>query len=103
MMRAVAGELMPNDDELFLSHIEMLLGKKADSFSRIDASEPSLPPIHAIFFHDVPEPGYTTAVTFGLSLANHPEWKVGKPELLLCVQSADEAWGEAVASVVEAF
>lgn len=94
---------MPNDAELFLKHVEAVCGKKADSFSRIDASEPDQPPVHVLFFHDVPESGYTTAVTFGLSLANHPEWKVGKPELLLCVQSADETWGEAVASVVEAF
>lgn len=94
---------MPNDAELFLKCLETLLGKKADSFSRIDSSEPDLPPIHALFFHEAPEPGYTTAVTFGLSLASHPEWQVGKPELLLCVQSENEAWGEAVASVVEAF
>ncbi|HZO91665.1 MAG TPA: suppressor of fused domain protein [Chthonomonadaceae bacterium] len=94
---------MRSNEEIVLTHFEALFGKEASSFSRIDASLPGMPPLHAIFFHDVPEPGSTTAVTYGLSLADHPDWKYGKPELLICVNTGDEIWGEAVAAIAETF
>ncbi len=94
---------MPSDAKLYLNHLEALFGVQSSSYSRVDSSRPDLPPIHAAFFHDVPEPGYVTAATFGLSLATHPDWQQGKPELLICVNTLDETWGEAVMMVVEAF
>jgi Suppressor of fused protein (SUFU) len=40
-----------------------------------------------------------TPFTYGLSLADHADWKLGAPELVICVQSEDPAWGWAVAEV----
>jgi hypothetical protein len=39
--------------------------------------------------------GFLTAITYGLSLAEHPEWRLGKPELVISVRSSDERWARA--------
>jgi hypothetical protein len=56
----------------------------------------------------LPEPGsieqYLKAIdqswcasfTFGLSSIDHPLWRFGKPELMICVNTLDDAWGLAV-------
>jgi hypothetical protein len=60
-------------------------------------------PITVFTFKDFPETGYVTAVTYGLSLVNHSEWKLAKPELLLTVKSSDLEWGSALGSFVSLF
>jgi suppressor of fused protein SUFU len=52
-------------------------------------------------YADLPEPGHLTGLTYGLSLAEHPDWHAGKPELCICVQSEDVAWALAVAHLAE--
>jgi hypothetical protein len=37
-----------------------------------------------------------TALTYGLSLEEHSEWRHGKAELCISVRSADPAWGYAI-------
>lgn len=34
----------------------------------------------------------TTVVTYGLSRVNHEDWKFGRPELCISVESTDDAW-----------
>lgn len=40
-------------------------------------------------------------LTYGLSLAEHDLWRHGKPELCICVQSADLRWVLAIAHLAE--
>lgn len=47
----------------------------------------------------MPEPGYITGVTYGLSEVEHEEWKLARPELIISVQSTDVAWPLAVAEM----
>ena len=55
------------------------------------------PTIFAFYFRDLPEPGFITAVTCGLSRANHPDWKLGTPELMVTMRSDSLNWGLAAA------
>lgn len=50
-------------------------------------------PVHVFFFYDLPEQGYLTSVTYGLSTGDHPDWDNGKPEIILTLKTADESWG----------
>ncbi len=61
------------------------------------------PIIHVFYFDDLPEIGYSTAVTCGLSNANHPEWKITKPELMVSLESRDRSWGLGIAYFASAF
>ena len=42
-----------------------------------------------------------TAFTYGLSLAQHPDWRLGKPELAISVRSLDFAWAHALGGLAE--
>ena len=52
--------------------------------------------VTAIVYQDIPEPGMITGFSYGLSLYAHPDWKYGRPELCISVDSSDVAWGEVV-------
>jgi hypothetical protein len=54
----------------------------------------NIPGVTSIVYENIPEPGYITGLTYGLSLCSHPEWKYGRPELCLSVQSEDISWGQ---------
>ncbi len=89
--------------QIFLEQLERLFQKRAASFSQLDADEPGAAPLQCVFFEETPRPGYTVAVTYGLSLGTHPEWTGGRPELMICVNSPSEQWGEAVMRIALSF
>ena len=60
-------------------------------------------PVSVFFWHDLPEKGFMTAVTYGLSEKNHPDWKNGKCELILSLETKDKDWGFAMASFANLF
>lgn len=53
-------------------------------------------------YRDVPDSGAITGVTYGLSEVAHPEWRAGRPELIITVDSTDVAWALALADVANA-
>ena len=61
------------------------------------------PTIFAFYFRDLPEPGFITAITCGLSRADHPDWKFGTPELMVTMQSDSLAWGLCAAYFASAY
>jgi hypothetical protein len=54
-------------------------------------------------FSDFPAPGMLTAVTAGLSNANHPEWVHGKPEVSFTLTTTDAGWGKGAAYLAQEF
>lgn len=64
---------------------------------------PDQPLIHVFYFDDLPEPGYLTAITCGLSAAKHPDWKFGAPELIVTMQSPSPSWGLAAGFFASSF
>lgn len=55
-----------------------------------------------IVYDDLPEPGMITGIAYGVSLASHPTWRFGKPELCISVRSTDLNWPLALGHIGEA-
>jgi hypothetical protein len=85
--------------ERFLAHLDEISGGLEPRFFPIDVGQPGTPRVTVISYEDVPEPGFLTAITYGLSLADHDEWRLGRPELCISVRSRDPAWGLAVGTL----
>jgi hypothetical protein len=91
---------MPSSAELFLNAMERLFGFEPAFYKGLP-SEDGLATPSVLVFKNVPEQGYSTCVTYGLSLANHPKWiKQRRPELIMTVNSQDPVWAVALADMV---
>jgi len=90
------------DSEAFVERLNNLFGREP-VVRTIDSTTPGLPPVSCFIYRDVPQAGMMTAVTYGLSLADHPDWRYGKPELVLTVKSTDESWALTMALLAERF
>ncbi|WP_236059841.1 suppressor of fused domain protein [Chitinophaga rhizophila] len=77
--------------ERYLDHLDQIFQVEPEFYNEV-SQIPGLPAVTAIVYKDIPKKGYTTAFTYGLSLATHPEWKLGRPELCVCVASDESAW-----------
>lgn len=81
--------------ERYLEHLDRIFQKEPE-FYKNDSLVEGIPGVTAIVYRDIPEKGFTTALTYGLSLVKHPSWKFGRPELCISVESANLDWGEVV-------
>lgn len=89
------GKLM-NNAELFIQHLDRVTGRAEDAIRPVKLTDADLPDVVVFVYKNWPEDGFITGFTFGLSAANHPDWKYGKPELMISVESNDEAWAIAI-------
>jgi hypothetical protein len=80
--------------EKYLDHLDSQAGVEPEFRKISDADD--YPPLHVITYRDTPEKGSITAFTAGLSAVSHPDWKLARPELAICVDTEDESWGLAV-------
>ena len=87
--------------ERFLAHLDDITGGIEPRFFPVATTHEGLNGVTAVVYSEMPEPGYIMAVTYGLSLATHPQWTAGKPELCICVESTDANWALAVAFIAE--
>ena len=95
---------MKSRAERYLDRIvELAGGREPDRVYPIESTRPDvhLPPVAAFSFPDLPEPGLLTGFTYGLSLARHPDWTLGRPELAITVESDDAGWPIAIAIMAE--
>ena len=76
----------------YLKHLEGIFNVKPEFYREEDNGE-DLPAVSSIIYQQIPEPGMITGFTYGLSLANHPAWEHGRPELTLTVRSEEAGWG----------
>jgi hypothetical protein len=83
--------------EQYLKHVESITGGEGDFYKITDPSEPL---ISIVSYRGVPEPGWLTAFSYGLSSASIPEWKLFRQELVICVKSNDVAWALAVGEMI---
>jgi len=81
--------------ERYLEHWDSIFQKEPEFFKN-DSLIDGVPGVTSIVYRDIPEEGYTTALTYGLSLVKHPDWKFGRPELCISVESSNIAWGQVV-------
>jgi hypothetical protein len=87
--------------ERFLAHLDGLTPGMEPRFLPVNPTSPRLNGVVAITYSDLPESGFLTTVTYGLSLADHPSWRLGKPELCISVRSQDDRWARAAAYLAE--
>jgi hypothetical protein len=92
---------MKSPFEQYLDRLDEMVGKTAE-YHRI-TDEKELPSIWVVVYKDTPDEGNLTAFTFGLSSCNHPAWKLGRPELVISVNSKNIDWGLAIGFVVKRF
>ncbi|TVU64863.1 suppressor of fused domain protein [Paenarthrobacter nitroguajacolicus] len=92
---------MPTRVEQFLSHLDGLTGGIEPRFFPVEPSRPGVPSVTVIVYDDIPESGLLTGITYGVSLADHPLWRFGKPELCICVKSEDIRWALAIGHIGE--
>jgi hypothetical protein len=85
----------------YVRKIDALAAASGDVYEVTDTGE--CPPVWLVRYRDVPESGYSIAFTCGLSSVFHEEWRFGRPELLVCVNSCDLEWGIALGEVVRTF
>ena len=56
-------------------------------------------PVLSIRYMDCPQPGTLLGFTFGISAVANPLWGGLRPELAICVDSADARWAWALADI----
>lgn len=81
--------------ERYLKHLDNIFQQEPEFYLN-DSLIDGLPGVTSIVYRDVPDKGYITAFTYGLSLVKHPDWKVGRPELCITVESLNSDWGQVV-------
>jgi len=90
-----------NNAELFLQHLDRVTGRQEDVIRQVESTDPTLPAVFLFVYRDWPMEGFVTGFTFGLSAAKHPDWKLGRPELMIAVETSDEAWALAIGYIAE--
>lgn len=90
-----------NNAELFIQHLDRVTGRSEDSIAQVKSSDPALPHVAVFIYKGWPETGFITGFTLGLSAASHADWKLGRPELMISVESTDDAWPLAVGYMAE--
>ncbi len=84
--------------ERYLEHLDKIFKVEPEFFSN-ESTIQELKGVTSIVYRDIPEKGMITALTYGLSLVNHPDWKLSRPELIISVDSEDMAWGDVVSCI----
>ena len=77
-------------DKIWRNALEARFGK-ASEVRNVQVGDG--PNIFVFFFPDLPRNGSTTAITSGLARADHPDWKLGRPELMVSMRSDRLDWG----------
>jgi hypothetical protein len=70
--------------------------KQEPKFYNEDSFIEGIAGVTSIVYTDIPEKGFITAFTYGLSLVKHDKWKFGRPELCISVKSSNMNWGTVV-------
>lgn len=92
--------MVTDDAPVFFDQLRARLGQES-LVRKIESSRPELPPVYSVIYRNFPEAGMLTAVTYGLSVVDHPAWKLGKPELIVTLRTLDEMWAYAAAFFVD--
>ncbi|MEN8223491.1 MAG: suppressor of fused domain protein, partial [Acidobacteriota bacterium] len=84
--------------ERYLENLDRIFQVEPEFYGN-DSINDELPGVTSIIYKDIPEKKMITGITYGLSLVKHSDWKNGRPELIISVDSSDISWGQAVGFV----
>jgi hypothetical protein len=79
--------------EKFMAHLDRIFQTEPEYYKE-ESETDGIAGVTSIVYKDIPEKGMTTGITYGLSLGNHPDWKLGRPELIITVDSKDTSWAQ---------
>jgi len=79
--------------EKFMAHLDRIFQTQPEYFKE-ESETDGIAGVTSIVYKDIPEKGMITGITYGLSLGNHPDWKFGRPELIITVDSKDASWAQ---------
>jgi hypothetical protein len=79
--------------EKFMAHLDRIFQTEPEYYKE-ESKMDGIPGVTRIVYKDIPEKGMITGITYGLSLGNHPDWKFGRPELIITVDSKDASWAQ---------
>ena len=79
--------------EKFITHLDRIFPTEPEYFKE-ESETDGIAGVTSIVYKDIPEKGMITGITYGLSLGNHPDWKLGRPELIITVDSNDASWAQ---------
>jgi Suppressor of fused protein (SUFU) len=88
---------MKTDAEAFITHFEQICQTEPAFYPISEKGES--PPLHVLWFDNLPDKGDSIGITYGLSLADHKKWVHGRPELIIAVHSNDPSWSLAAGEV----
>lgn len=91
---------MASRAENYLAHLDRLSGGIEPRFLPVASTHDGWKGVTVITYKRLPD-DLTTSLTYGLSLADHPDWRLGRPELCLSVRSDDDSWAWAVGQLAE--
>jgi hypothetical protein len=77
--------------ERYVNHLESLTGVTMILHS-LPQEEPGTGRVLAVICEDFPEAGHITGFSYGLSLADHRDWRATRPELTITVRSGEPDW-----------
>jgi hypothetical protein len=86
--------------EKYLAHLDRLSGGVEPRFLPVASTHEGLKGVTVLAYRNLPD-GLATALTYGVSLAHHPDWRNGSPELCLSVRSDDDRWPWAMGHIAE--
>ena len=86
--------------EKYLRHLDRISGGVEPLFFPVASTKPGLRGVTEIVYRDLPE-GLLTTLTYGLSTAEHADWRHGTPELCMTVRSDDLIWAHALGHLAE--
>lgn len=81
--------------EKFMAHLDRIFQTEPEYYKE-ESKTDGIPGVTSIVYKDIPKKGMITGITYGLSLGNHPDWKFGRPELIITVDSKDVSWAQVV-------
>ena len=64
------------------------------------SEDAQLPDVAVLVYENWPHPGFIKGFTYGLSLVNHPDWKRGRCEVMISMESLLHSWPFAIGTIV---
>lgn len=88
------------DKKIFLNHLDGITGNREPEIHVVPSEDAQLPDVAVLVYENWPRLGFITAFTYGLSLVSHPDWKRGRCELMISMESLQHAWPFAIGAMV---
>ena len=85
--------------ENYLNHLKSIFQQEPEYHYLNENSVKQIPGVTSIIYQATQKKGFITGLTYGLSIVEHPQWKLSRPELCITVKSDKKAWVHTAAHI----